>query len=109
MIFYKNAGAYHCFDSRNHDIENQIEVQHPRRELTDQALVEEIKERLWWNPRVDSYQIMVVGENHDVTLTGTTDTWLERALAEEIAYESGAQHVKNHIQLRQASDFNSRC
>jgi osmotically-inducible protein OsmY len=87
------------------EIINHIRVDVTKTQKKDEELIWAIKDRLWWNPYIDSYQILVVGEDRTITLSGITDTWIERNLAEQIAYESGAKQVENHIRLRQSSDF----
>lgn len=90
------------------EIENRVKVKSSSPDLADQDLIRVIKDRLWWSPYINSYQIQITENNHTITLNGVTDSFFQRKLAEQIAYESGARHVDNHIRLRQGSDFETQ-
>lgn len=64
---------------------------------SDNEIAEEIKDELWWSPFVDSDEIAVSVDGHKATLTGTVDSWAEKAVATENAIEGGAISVVNNL------------
>jgi len=66
----------------------------------DHEIREDIASELWWSPFVDRDQVTVKIENGVATLSGQVDTWLERAIASENAYEGGAKRVINRLTVK---------
>lgn len=70
----------------------------PRYTFTSDATIEEeIADELWWSPFVDSDDVDVTVDDGVATLTGTVDSWSERAAATENAFEGGAAWVDNDL------------
>lgn len=67
---------------------------------TDLEIQKDINTELWWSPFVDSDEVKVDVEQGVATLTGVVDSWTERTIAEENAYEGGAKNVVNKLQIR---------
>ena len=67
---------------------------------SDVDIRNKIKTELWWSPFVDSDEVTIDVEHGVATLTGVVDSWRERHLAEENAYEGGAKEVINRLRLR---------
>lgn len=66
---------------------------------TDREIHADIEDELWWSPFVDSDQVAVKVVGGVATLTGTVDSWSERAAATENAYEGGATWVNNQLEV----------
>lgn len=66
-------------------------------EKADAEIKDDIEQELWWSPFVDETEVTVTVENGMATLTGTVDTWTERTVATEEAYEGGALDVENAL------------
>jgi osmotically-inducible protein OsmY len=67
---------------------------------SDIEIQNDIRTELWWSPFVDSEEVKVDVEQGTATLTGVVDSWAERTIAEENAYEGGAKDVVNKLNLR---------
>ncbi len=63
----------------------------------DWEIATDIRSQLWWSPFVDEDEVSVVVDDGVATLTGTVDTWSERAAATENAYDGGAILVDNDL------------
>jgi osmotically-inducible protein OsmY len=66
---------------------------------TDEEIREEIRDQIWWSPFVDAKEVKVTVEDGRARLTGTVDTWSEKAAATESAYEGGAVWVDNDLEV----------
>ena len=66
---------------------------------TDLEIAEEIDDEMWWSPYVDADEVQVTVVDGVATLSGTVDSFLERANAVEEAYEGGAVWVKNEMKV----------
>ena len=49
--------------------------------------------------------INVTVEGGVATLTGTVETWTERAAAEADAHQGGAMRVRNHIKVKNGREY----
>lgn len=67
---------------------------------SDIEIQNDIRTELWWSPFVDSEEVKIDVEQGVATLTGVVDSWTERTIAEENAYEGGAKDVVNKLNLR---------
>lgn len=65
----------------------------------DWELLADIQHELRWSPNVEASEVAVNVEDGVAKLTGTVDTWNERSAAEENAYDGGAHHVRNQLEL----------
>jgi osmotically-inducible protein OsmY len=63
----------------------------------DWAIRQDLEHELWLNPLVDSQEIRVVVRDGVATLTGTVDSWQEKQLATEEAFQAGARSVRNNL------------
>lgn len=70
-----------------------------RTRLSDWQISTAIRDELWWSPFVDEDQVTVSVDDGEATLTGTVDTWSERAAAEKNAYDGGAVSVDNDLRV----------
>jgi osmotically-inducible protein OsmY len=78
-------------------VRNYLKVR-PGRILTDENIVRAIRLALGRDPYVDRYQIRVTSYNGYVHLTGTVDSYTERARAEDIASRvNGVVDVRNYL------------
>ena len=66
---------------------------------TDSEIRDAIHSEMWWSPFVDADQVTVIVDEGVATLTGTVDSWSERAAATENAYEGGAVWVDNDLRV----------
>jgi osmotically-inducible protein OsmY len=74
----------------------------PRRSLTsDEEILEEVREELWWSPFVDEEQVEVTVDGGTVVLTGTVETPGEKRVAAENAWEGGATWVRNQLRVKE--------
>jgi osmotically-inducible protein OsmY len=67
---------------------------------SDLRIKEDIEDELWWSPFVDSDDVSVTVEEGKATLSGTVDSWLEYAAAQDNAYEGGAVYVENDLVVK---------
>jgi osmotically-inducible protein OsmY len=65
----------------------------------DSEIKDDISSQLWWSPFVNRDEVTVLVNNGHVVLTGTVDSWNERAAAEENAFEGGAITVSNQLEI----------
>lgn len=63
----------------------------------DAEIKEDINDQIYWSPFVDSDTVNVAVEDGEAQLTGTVDSWSERAAATENAFEGGATWVDNDL------------
>jgi osmotically-inducible protein OsmY len=67
--------------------------------MPDFELEEAVTRQLYWSAFTDSDDIRVQIQNGLVTLTGTVDSWTEYYDAEKNAYQAGAKHVENELEV----------
>lgn len=72
--------------------------------MTDLEIKEEIESELFWSPFVNSDDIEVTVKRGEARLTGTVDSWNEKWVARENAYEGGALFVDNRIVVNPDSE-----
>lgn len=63
----------------------------------DVQIRHDVEQELWWSPYVEQEAINVSVEDGIVTLTGSVDSWTERELATQEAFEGGALGVENEL------------
>ncbi len=78
-------------------IENLLEYQHEWLPKSDIEISQDLKDRLYWHPFVNSDRLEIDVNSGVVTLNGKVDSWLEYSAAEEEAYEAGAKDVRNKL------------
>lgn len=66
----------------------------------DSDIEADIESEIMWSPFVDGDDVEVTVEDGVATLTGTVDSWGERADATENAYEGGAVWVDNNLVVK---------
>lgn len=66
----------------------------------DRTLTERIRQRYYWSASLYHQAVRVQVANGVATLSGTVDTWVDRAQAGFEAYEAGAHFVNNELQVR---------
>jgi len=66
---------------------------------SDEEILEQVREELWWSPYVDEEQVQVEVDDGTVILTGTVDTPGEKRAAAENAYEGGAAWLRNQLRV----------
>ncbi len=81
------------------EINNFIDYQYDWVWKSDINIMEDVKDRIFWNTYADLNEINVEVDNGIVTLTGQVDSWVEWIEAEESAYEAGAKSVDNNLTL----------
>lgn len=77
----------------------------PTTKKSDWEIREDILEELFWSPFVDEDEVVVTVDDGVATLTGTVDTWAERASATENALEGGAVAVDNDLKVIYGPDY----
>jgi len=78
---------------------NRIEVKQAA-DITDEAIRQQIRDSLIFNPRTESYEIEAEVNQRQVTLTGTVQSWQEKQFAERLAKSvKGVQSVDNQISI----------
>jgi osmotically-inducible protein OsmY len=94
--------------SAEQDAKNTVGVRHvknllkvrPSKPLADDKIAQNVKSALFRDPVVDSYEIVVMAKHGLVTLTGTVDSFFERAEAEDVASRArGVINVKNNLSV----------
>jgi osmotically-inducible protein OsmY len=70
-----------------------------RSRVGDDKIAEAIRDELWWSPFVDAGQVTVTVKDGEAVLTGTVDSYSERAAARENALEGGATWVDNRLRV----------
>ena len=63
----------------------------------DAEIKQDIEDQIFWSPFVDSDTVEVSVDDGEAQLTGTVDSWSERAAATENAFEGGAMWVDNDL------------
>ena len=66
---------------------------------TDWEIKKAVEKELMWSPYINSDEVNVEVDNGHVKLTGTVETWRERAAATESALEGGAVSVANDLDV----------
>jgi osmotically-inducible protein OsmY len=66
---------------------------------SDTEVQEAIESQLRWSPFVDAEQVEVEVSGGVATLSGEVDSWRERRVAQENAYEGGALSVVNDLRV----------
>ncbi|HZU75446.1 MAG TPA: BON domain-containing protein [Dehalococcoidia bacterium] len=70
---------------------------------SDEALYEEICERMTRHPGLDATDFEVLVDDGDVTLIGTVEDRAQKRIAEEVAEQvSGVRNVANHLTVQSA-------
>jgi osmotically-inducible protein OsmY len=83
------------------EVHNLIDVRDAEPVVKDDWEIEaDIEDQIFWSPFVDSDEIVVDVEGGIATLTGTVDSFQERRMAVENAYQGGALSVINKIRIR---------
>ncbi len=80
-------------------IDNQIDVQ-TFSNLDDDQIAENIRDALLRNPYTEAFEIKVKVNDHKVVLSGTVDSYFEKAEAENVAYNAnGVSSVENDLKV----------
>lgn len=75
------------------DVSNYLRVSEEWTYADDWEIEQKIQDQLWWSPFVDAEDIEVTVSDGIATLTGEVDSWYERDVARENAYDGGADSV----------------
>lgn len=79
------------------------------RAFADAGITARVKTRLMWNGSTSGLSLDVDTDHHAVTLSGTVDSAVESALAEQIALNTrGVERVENRLQLTPQNDAQLR-
>jgi osmotically-inducible protein OsmY len=71
----------------------------------DSALVSDVKDELFWDPKIDSASIAVSAQDGRVTLRGTVGSFREKREAKKAAQRVvGVMSVDNELQVKRMSD-----
>ena len=90
-------------------LENQISVNPKEDTLSNADLEAAIEDEMFWRPYLDSDWIRVtVGENGQVTLTGTVPGRFVAHTAVQNAFEGGARIVRTSLALEDGSTLNEQ-
>ena len=87
------------------EVTNNISVAPAAFLKEDSELRQDIRDALFWEPAINQTEIVVSVQDGTAILAGTVDTWLERRLARQKAYQQGTLIVRNHLRVREWSDF----
>jgi osmotically-inducible protein OsmY len=88
------------------DVVNNLEYRPVTVAKTDWELKEDIQRGLFWSPLIDEDDITVFVEDGTVTLSGEVDNINKRITASDIAYDAGADWVKNEIEVEGVPEIN---
>ncbi|MER3423043.1 MAG: hypothetical protein C4293_07245 [Nitrospiraceae bacterium] len=89
------------------EVVNNLEFDPTPSGQQDEEIWLEIRQELWWSPRLYNKNIRISVEGGVATLTGTVDTIQERRLAAGKAFGAGAKRVRNQLAVRFAPGFPS--
>jgi len=67
---------------------------------SDPEILDDVRDELFWSPLVDKGDVTVAVENGTVSLSGTVDSWRQKQVAMENAFEGGAVRVENKLTIR---------
>lgn len=84
---------------------NRVTLASDWNEKPDSEIFEDTQVRLRWSPHLDPDAIIIDVEDGIVTLTGTVDTWQDKAAAKRHAQQGGARKVKNLLRVRQGRNL----
>jgi osmotically-inducible protein OsmY len=90
------------------DIANNLAVAQTWTWKDDLDIHQDLREQIFWNPRLDPDEITVYVDDGEVTLEGTVDTWFQKRQATEEAWDSGAADVDNELRVRESADYIAR-
>jgi osmotically-inducible protein OsmY len=79
------------------DVKNRLTVGDGWNWSADYDIKDTIEDELWWSPFIDEDQVQVDVRNGVATLTGTVDSWWEKRVATDNAFEGGAKSVRNYL------------
>ena len=83
-------------------VTNNIKVERPWLHKDDDELQENVEQRLRWSPDIEAAKLKVAVEDGVATLTGVVDSYQQRRLAKEIAFEAGVKRVANRVTVEGA-------
>ncbi len=79
-------------------------VAHPSRkahEMSSHALMNDVRDELFWDPRIDSSEIVVSADGGAITLRGTVGSFREKREAKRSAQRvHGVKSVKNELDVK---------
>lgn len=84
-------------------VQNGLGVYSVWTKKSDWEILQDIEDQFRWDPLVNDEAIEVTVTDGEATLTGSVDTWTERQLAIENAYEGGAKQVHDCLTVREHS------
>lgn len=84
-------------------MENNIKSDATWEYKSDWEIEQDVENELFWNPIVDRDAIDITVEDGIVTLQGTVPSYNVKEAATEEAYQAGAKHVHNHLELSESS------
>jgi osmotically-inducible protein OsmY len=67
---------------------------------SDWEIREALHQEFWWSPFLQKESIHVQVEHGVATLTGRVNSWRQRQIAQDKAYEGGARFVDNQLRVR---------
>lgn len=79
------------------EVKNRLKVGDGWTWSADYDIKDAIEDELWWSPFIDEDQVQVKVHNGIATLTGTVDSWFEKRMATDNAFEGGAKSVHNYL------------
>ena len=81
------------------DVVNNLDYKYEWTWKSDWMIRNDTRDQIWWSPYVDSEQVSVSVDDGIVTLVGKVDSWMERQIAEQNAFEGGAKAVHNELSV----------
>ncbi len=84
-------------------MENNIKSDATWEYKSDWEIEQDVENELFWNPIVDRDAIDITVEDGIVTLQGMVPSYNAKEAATEEAYQAGAKHVRNHLELAEPS------
>ncbi|MBD3384096.1 BON domain-containing protein [candidate division KSB1 bacterium] len=85
------------------DVENNIKSDATWEYKSDWEIEQDVENELFWNPIVNRDAIDISVEDGIVTLQGTVPSYNAKEAATEEAYQAGAKHVRNQLELSEPS------
>jgi osmotically-inducible protein OsmY len=87
------------------EIDNMLEYQHAWAPKSDIEIEQDVADKLYWDPFINSERVEVKVDEGVVTLEGKVRSWLEYTEAEKKAYQAGAKDVRNNLVITTLSMY----
>jgi osmotically-inducible protein OsmY len=87
------------------DVVNRLKVDNLSNRKGDEAIWRHILQSIWWDPRLYQENIHVQVEDGEVTLSGSVFSLQDFHMLSRLAWNAGAERVRNHVKIKYAPAF----